>query len=1107
MSRKHDIVNGRIKKEDICVKCLMEGKGDMLDGRGNTEDFGCYSNYEPAMHESNVDFVKHPDARASRTGESESSEGEKKTCTSCTAAEDHNTNGSWSQRTISRLLQSTFNPRMRWLFDYSEEDEEEEEGNLVMAYNLVSRSSARLLRLQQVLLSVPMLWQHVSASSKVCVKVCSAGSEILLNEHYRALCKLMEQRSLLLFIHEYSRRARLTAAYISKVGQLLEDLLRKSHLTSKQTPHLCSSVGVHLSSLCQEFRIHVNHWSCLSAKVQSDRYLRRALSQQNKLLGDIRQTLDLLGLQALVLMERYVHAVLSAVAQSDLDHIQKDVLEDILDSTDLYSQVVEEQRLQHSITELRSQVLQQGCYPTQMTCQGHHHTAVSVKDLLHMFSVQHANTAAIQLHNWASKQCVCVCQSLTKQARFPSPSNWVHDTFFISCSSIGTCHPYTPELHVEKERHHPDSDKTSFSPIKESSDRSKVELLINILASSNDLLAPLFRQADASIAEAPSMQMLPGAVSNGKADPKHAALKQSIKDCSIKGNVQEVVELEITSRPAVHYSSASAQHGPEEAVGTDGKTAEHENAGRPRSVQWSDLGQSVAFDDLLGQYHALLWDRCRKALWLQMHVPQAGRRAGSFNLHDNHRNFQVLQMIIQASKTDELPKEGRAMLEEFSLSMLVSTVHAQWDYVVCRSLGAALKDKCQTCVSHRGRPLMPSSNHNESMMMSMTAENLLQLFPPLLSSVSYCSTPGSFDFFPSWSTFCRRTINLMLATVQLSTVWIMSKAYQFLSSWSLNKFLLITQGDLNMLRESLDTMVLQTKSLMLNSNHLSTHHIHKQLLLKQQLTKLESAVSQLQDFSFLVLETFSKDCKRISADVFEQTMPSAGHWRPNHRPADFPSSPSGYASLAAQNVIGQVLEGVTSLSDDARTQALSLSMTAFMEAWMEHILKHKIKFSVQGALQLKQDFDSIKELICSDTYALPEELLRRILSLRVFQQVDSAVLCLLQQPHVKPYLHSRAWEPFTHCCASKSSTDSLNAAVGSSISNLRVVDRDYMTQSDPSVVTTDIPSVDPFIPGEPYLAPSLALGARQQQWLDLRIQNGCRRWRLPGLQCLSRSDP
>lgn len=58
----------------------------------------------------------------------------------------------------------------------------------------------------------------------------------------------------------------------------------------------------------------------------------------------------------------------------------------------------------------------------------------------------------------------------------------------------------------------------------------------------------------------------------------------------------------------------------------------------------------------------------------------------------------------------------------------------------------------------------------------------------------------------------------------------------------------------------------------------------------------------------------------------------------------FPNSPSEYASLAAQTVIGQVLEGVAPLSDDARVQALSITMTAFMEAWMEHILRQKIKF-------------------------------------------------------------------------------------------------------------------------------------------------------------------
>lgn len=35
---------------------------------------------------------------------------------------------------------------------------------------------------------------------------------------------------------------------------------------------------------------------------------------------------------------------------------------------------------------------------------------------------------------------------------------------------------------------------------------------------------------------------------------------------------------------------------------------------------------------------------------------------------------------------------------------------------------------------------------------------------------------------------------------------------------------------------------------------------------------------------------------------------------------------------------------------------------------------------------------------------------------RVFQQVDSAVVCLLQQPQAKPYVQSRSWEPFSRCC-------------------------------------------------------------------------------------------
>ncbi|XP_057705976.1 uncharacterized protein ccdc142 isoform X2 [Corythoichthys intestinalis] len=1070
---------------------------------------------------------------------------------------------------------------MNWLLPgHSQDDNEEEgeeEGNFVVACNLVSRSSAHLLRLQQALLSVSDQRQHVGGAAigtpKMCVKSRTLSSDGLLvvpsasflNKHYNALWKLLEQRSLLLFIHEYTRRAHFAAAYISKVDLLLENHLKKSHLSYNPTQHFCSSAKVHFVSLCQEFRIHLNHWSCLSAKVQADHYLRRALAQQNKMLEEIRQTLHLLGLQAIVLMERYVHAILITMGQSDLDQIPREVMADILTSLDLYNTAMEEQRLHNNTTHFKTKILQQICYTALTSNQRHLPAPVTIKDLLSSLAVHHAHTAASQFHLWTTQQCMCKSHmrqgiSSNLPSRSPSTLSWEQllDKF-MSCSHFHTCQLNSPEHRLQNStkknhQHHPDLEKGPFFLIKDTNrdnlsfqcqkctsnvsqvktdpkhksplrnlqhlqkssplstfyhlstiplsdffqqDQSKVELLLHLLVSSNYLLAPMI-----SHPMTPTAQQVPYAVTidmlptNGKSDPN-----QRIRDVTHK----EIAEQDRTTERSVNLSSGG-QRGLKE-LGEDVQKVVDDCAQRPRSVQWLDLGQSMLFDELLRQYGTLQWACFGKTLWLQMHIPDGARSTWSVNLCDNRRSLHVLEIISLALMADILPKQCKAMLEEFNLNMLVSAAHAHWDYVVCRGLGIALKDKCLTAGNQHNRSLEPSLNQDDSVKMSVTSEYLLQLAPPLLSALSYCNAPGSSSLSASRLAFHRLTVSLTLATMQLYTVWVMSKAYQFLSSWSLNKFLLITQGDLKVLRKSLDKMVQQTKSLVnSDSNFLSTLHSHNQLLLKQQLQKVDAASAELQAFSSLVLKTFSDDCKRISADLFEQTMPSAGHWRLNPRPG-CPMSPNEYASLAAQNVIGQVLDGVELLPDDVRIQALSLTMTAFMEAWMEHILKERIKFSVQGALQLKQDFDSIRELICSDRYGLPEELLQRLLSLRVFHQVDSAVLCLLQQPQVRPYLQSRAWQSFTRCCPTKSSGDSLSAAVGSSITNLRGMEADYMTQSSPSVVSTDIPSVDPFIPGEPYLAPSLALGASQQAWLDLRIHTNSRRWRLPGLQCLSKSEP
>ena len=177
-----------------------------------------------------------------------------------------------------------------------------------------------------------------------------------------------------------------------------------------------------------------------------------------------------------------------------------------------------------------------------------------------------------------------------------------------------------------------------------------------------------------------------------------------------------------------------------------------------------------------------------------------------------------------------------------------------------------------------------------------------------------------------------------------------------------------------------------------------------------------TAPLRCQLFAGDVLKLFSTDCKRMSAEIFDQTMPLGRHWRLGLR-AELPNSPSEYAAAAAQTVLGQVLQGAQLLPRDSQVPTLARVMTAFVEAWMDHILAQKIKFSLQGALQLQQDFALVRQLVQCEQYGLEPDTRQALLSLRVFQQMDGAILCLLQQPSGKAYLPPHGWPSLRQCCS------------------------------------------------------------------------------------------
>ncbi|NXD04729.1 CC142 protein, partial [Certhia familiaris] len=188
-----------------------------------------------------------------------------------------------------------------------------------------------------------------------------------------------------------------------------------------------------------------------------------------------------------------------------------------------------------------------------------------------------------------------------------------------------------------------------------------------------------------------------------------------------------------------------------------------------------------------------------------------------------------------------------------------------------------------------------------------------------------------------------------LAAVAAAHAWLTGRAGRYLAAWVLPQFLLLTQGDLQVLKAEAEQLMLQVSRTFLESGDI--HGDSNPELLPspgspwelQLCQQIHDVVNSIQLFSRDVLWMFSTSCKRLSAEIFDQTMPLGRHWRLGPR-AELPSSPSAYAAAAVQAVLGQVLQGAQALPHDAQVPTLARVTTAFLEAWMDHILTRRIKF-------------------------------------------------------------------------------------------------------------------------------------------------------------------
>ncbi|KAG9338538.1 hypothetical protein JZ751_025594 [Albula glossodonta] len=954
------------------------------------------------------------------------------------------------QRSFSRslqkaeaLLRTRLNPGLRWLLKQKSDDcsDPESEDTFVACQNLTSRSSRRLQRLEQCMLGLSRQCQVLHEPTGVPQGLVRGPSpddcefyhhpaSAAFGRHYAHLQNLLEDRAQLLFLHEYARRHRASAAFVANLSSLLE----------RERASLGAGWGYGVGALCEELRVHLGHWAQLRAKARADRWLRPASFWSSRTAAAAHRSLTLLGQQALALTEEYLHVCLSSLPKAYPDGVPAEALEDMLAGVEAFNHVVAEQGTHLRATGRRARG---GPVPFPAT------------RLLQVLAEHRGRVAAETLHRWVASQNRPLPTLHTDPQRF-----WWEQVrwpdLLVSLTPLGGA-PTVPSTPCPL-----------ASLLKQ--DTEFTDRLFQALLLSTDLL----------VSHVPSRPM----------------------------------------RDRPHTADGSPAH---PQGGCDGHDSQETK--RCKSVQWRDSGKSNACTTLAARYKHVLWKEFGRAFLVLLYHPPQNCILGSLNQCSNQMVLHLVAELHSACRTVLHPVECDGLLNDLCTQVVAKTALSHWDEVLCASLGTGLKDKC-----------LPDMEGGDIAIQTPTAELLLQLYPSLHTSLSclepavresafdvltsVCPLPGlgqSFILFPGslwqqdeprkrarphvilnsvlrcvlkatskavppppspsplpqgsgggaggggelWDPRTLRSFRVSLlgravVTVHTATFWVMSKAYQFLCSWALNKFLLVTLGDLKVLKAAADRLAVNVQALGVERGEVLSP-------VEWQIAQLTRGVADLQVFSELVLRIFSKDCKKMAVEIFEQTMPSGKHWR------------------------------VTCKAEPQRpTQSTVHCTTVQHTVTAPHCGLH-----LQGALQLKQDFDLIRDLIRSEEYRLSEEIHQRLLSLRVFHQVDSAIVCLLQQPVAKSYIPSRGWEPFRRCCPNNTSlvdpgSGSLNSLESMDIQAAR---NQALTEAEESLS----PRVLATSPPESYLAIS------QQEWLALRIHNGTR-WKLPGLHCLNKSE-
>ncbi|XP_043565469.1 uncharacterized protein ccdc142 isoform X4 [Chiloscyllium plagiosum] len=888
-----------------------------------------------------------------------------------------------------------------------------------------------------------------------------------LANNYAKLQIQLERRSCILLNKEYAISISSASKFVRKLTELLTQQQETSKNVSVGKDHSSGISVKRLGRLCEELRYHTSHWNCLREKIKNDPWLSYQLIHMKETFNHMKQALTLLGMYALFLMEQYISIVLCTLANADPYVLLSEWLWEFFRGLEIFNSIVSDSSLHQLYLELKNGIEEINVNETDLQSQRLKvmlcHKSWNWK--VEPFLIE--RVLGILANERGRRAAQCFYDVIMTNTTFLSTVNnnnltglnW--ESIKVSfIRSFTDSHVFCSEekgIYLCREDKQQELEPCNCkSAIQEFCLEDEVLLnrIVDGLATSNVLWQHVLNRPKSEIPQEAKAQDLQFQHTNFSAEDNPQGLE-------------------------VKQNDETSQHPSVPPV-------------RRKSVHWQDSSHCEGKVVLLSKYQVMMWKafatHLSDSFYFQPGLTSEAciRTIGKLDQCKTQITGLLIQILHEACYKGLLPRDSEPFVQELCLHMLSRIALIHWDQVFCSALGSALKDKC-----------FPDPERKGDTVRSRTTGLFLELFHPLCEILTWLNIEQAQNDSTSTGLVRKlvvppilvRTVSHCITTMQTSSHWLMTKGFQFLFSWSMNQFLLLIQADLKLLRAMATKMLQLAETLCFEE--ISSHGIQETLLLAQvaALVKELGYIAEIfNTFPIKALTLFSTSCKRMAVDIFEQTMPVGRQWRVNVRSIELPSKPNEYATDAVQTVIGQVLKGIQPLPEDAQTVPLAEALTAFMGAWMDHILKQKIKFSLQGALQLKQDFDLVRDLICSDEQ-LSSELRQAVLSLRVFHQVDNAIICLLQQPTRKVYFPTNTCESFRTCCAFSTRTVDFSHGSLNSLDSLDLRTERIRANFQPEESTESDRLNKIRATGHPesYLA------VNQQEWLSLRMDSNRRR--------------